>query len=359
VKRRDFVKGLGAGTLAAGGMLHRAPVAATPKSVRWRMVTAWPPNFPIFHEGLERFTRTVAAMSDGRLSIQIFPGGQLVPPLETFTAVARGTVQMGHSASYYWAGRIPAAEIFTAIPFGMTAQEMNAWLYSGGGWELWREVYAPSGVVPLPLGNTGAQMAGWFKRRIDTVTDLRGLKMRIPGIGGRVMARAGATPVLLAGGEIYAALERGVVDAVEWVGPYFDMRLGLHEAARYYYYPGWQEPCGATELLINERAWSALSEELKTIVEVAARAESLWMLSEFETRNLQALEELRAQRRVELLELPGDVLAHLREMTKLVTAEQAEKDAVYRNVLEAHDAFQARIGAWHDIGEGAVYRKMR
>jgi TRAP-type mannitol/chloroaromatic compound transport system substrate-binding protein len=358
MRRRDFIKGVGAGSLAAGGLIAGAPAVARPSRIRWRMVTAWPPGFPILQEGAERFANTVTEMTGGELTIQVFAGGQLVPAMETFAAVSRGTVQAGHGASYYWAGRIPAAEFFTAMPFGMTAQQMNAWLYSGGGLELWREVYAPSNVIPFPLGNTGAQMAGWFKKPIESVADLRGLKMRIPGIGGRVLAQAGGTPVLLAGSEIYPALERGVVDAVEWVNPYFDIRLGLHRAARYYYYPGWQEPSAATELLIHQRAWDELPKEMQSVIDTAAQAVNLWMLSEAEARNHEPLRTLVNEHGVELRQFPDEVLAHLREMSRVVVREQAAKDSVYRRVMEAYNSFQDDIMSWHELSEAAVYRQL-
>jgi TRAP-type mannitol/chloroaromatic compound transport system substrate-binding protein len=228
MSRRKFIRNIaGAGAALTAGTIA-APANAAKKRFMWKLVTTWPPNFPIFQEGVERFAKEVKKISDGRLTIQVFAGGQLVPPLQTFDAVSQGTVQMGHGAAYYWAGKVPAAQFFTAVPFGMNAQGMNAWFYGGGGLELWREVYKPFGLTPFPMGNTGVQMGGWFRKKIDKVGDLKGLKMRIPGLGGKVMAKAGVNPVLMAGGEIYTALERGALDATEWVGPYHDLRLGLY-----------------------------------------------------------------------------------------------------------------------------------
>ncbi len=356
MQRRDFLKGAGVGALTTGGLLAGAPAIASNRRIRWRMVTAWPPNFPIFQEGVERFAAAVNRMSDGQLTIQVHAGGQLVPPMETFSAVSRGTVQCGHSASYYWAGRLPAAEFFTTMPFGMNTHEMNAWFHAGDGLELWREVYAASNLIPLPLGNTGAQTGGWFKKSIDSVDDLRGLKIRMPGIGGRVMARAGATPVLLAGGEIYTAFERGVVDAVEWVGPYFDMRLGLHEISKACYYPGWQEPCGATELIIHRGAWEGLPAELQQVVTAAAAQEDLWMQAQFAARNREALRELTESHGVTLHRFPDDVLDALRVATTEVVEEQAARDPLYRKVKEGYEQFQRELTPWHAISEAEVFR---
>jgi TRAP-type mannitol/chloroaromatic compound transport system substrate-binding protein len=345
MKRRRLLAGLGAGALLAGTGI---PVArAQNKRFNWRLVTTWPPNFPIFQETVRRFADDVKRMSGGRLTIQTFAGGELVPALQSFDAVSQGVVEMGHGAAYYWAGKIPAAQFFTAVPFGMNAQGMNAWLYSGGGLELWREVYAPYNLVPFPMGNTGVQMAGWFRK---------GLKMRVPGLGGKVMSKVGVNPVLLAGGEIYTALERGTVDAAEWVGPFHDLRLGLYRAARHYYGPGWQEPGAVMEMIINKRAWDSLPEDLQLIVETVAKASNLLMLSEFETRNLEALETLRSKHKVEVLEFPDDVLIALRKHTREALDEDAARDPVFRKVYEHYNAFMSSNDAWARISEQAFAR---
>lgn len=354
MKRRRLLAGLGAGALLAGTGI---PVArAQNKRFNWRLVTTWPPNFPIFQETVRRFADDVKRMSGGRLTIQTFAGGELVPALQSFDAVSQGVVEMGHGAAYYWAGKIPAAPFFTAVPFGMNAQGMNAWLYSGGGLELWREVYAPYNLVPFPMGNTGVQMAGWFRKPIQSLADLKGLKMRVPGLGGKVMSKVGVNPVLLAGGEIYTALERGTVDAAEWVGPFHDLRLGLYRAARHYYGPGWQEPGAVMEMIINKRAWDSLPEDLQLIVETVAKASNLLMLSEFETRNLEALETLRSKHKVEVLEFPDDVLIALRKHTREALDEDAARDPVFRKVYEHYNAFMSSNDAWARISEQAFAR---
>ena len=214
--------------------------AVEPQQVyQWRMVTTWPKNLPGLGTAPERMAENIRTMSQGRLNIKVYGAGEVVPALEVFEAVSQGTVQMGHGAAYYWRGKVPIAQFFTAVPFGLTAQEMNGWLLHGGGMELWRELYARYNLVPIPGGNTGVQMAGWFNREINSLDDFKGLKMRIPGMGGEVFERAGGTAINLPGGEIFTSMQTGVIDATEWVGPYNDLAFGLHQVARYYYYPGW------------------------------------------------------------------------------------------------------------------------
>ena len=191
---------------------------------RWKMVTTWPSNFPIFQEGAERFADEVRVMSNGRLNINVYAGGELVPALQVFDAVSQGTVEMGHGSPYYWAGTIPEAQFFSSVPFGMTAKGMNAWLYNGGGLLLWQQIYEPFNLMVFPMGNTGVQMGGWFKKKINSLNDIKGLRMRIPGLGGKVFKEAGGNTVLMAGSEIYTALERGAIDATEWVSPFHDLR---------------------------------------------------------------------------------------------------------------------------------------
>ncbi len=357
MQRRKFLK-QAAGSLVAGSALAAAPAVHATKRFRWKMVTAWPPNFPIFQEGAERFAREIKIMSGGRLNIQVFAGGQLVPSLQTFDAVSQGTVEMGHGAAYYWAGSVPAAQFFTAVPFGMNAQGMNAWLYGGGGLELWREVYKSYNLVPFPVGNTGVQMGGWFRKKINTINDLKGLKMRIPGIGGKVMAKAGVNPVLMAGGELYTALERGTIEAVEWAGPFHDMRLGLYRAAKYYYYPGWHEPGPVLEMTINRQAWERLPRDLQLMIETSAAASNISMLSEFEAKNLRALRTLQNKYKIKTYEFPRDVIRQLHKYTKQVLNEEAAKDKMFKKVYAAYENFRKQHDAWGGISE-AAYAKAR
>lgn len=322
----------------------------------WKMVTTWPPNFPVFQEGVDRLANDIKFMSNGRLTIQVFAGGQLVPPLETFDAVSQGTVEMGHGAAYYWAGKIPAAQFFTSVPFGINGQGMQAWFYGSGGLQLWQDLYQHYNLVPFPMGNTGVQMGGWFNKKINSLDDIKGLKMRIPGLGGKIFARAGGVPVLMAGGELYTALERGTIDATEWVGPFHDERLGLHRAAKYYYYPGWHEPGSELELIINAKAWASLPEDLKRIVEIAARANSLWMTAQFEARNMDALQKIKQSKKVEMLPFPTEVTSELKKLAIQTYEEEAAKSPEFKKVYEAYKAFQMRSKAWNEISEQAYYQ---
>jgi len=337
-----------------------AKTATAPaKTFTWKMVTTWPPNFPIFQEGVVQLAKDIEVMSGGRLKIQVYAGGELVPALQTFDAVSQGTVQMGHGSAYYWAGKIPAAQFMSAVPFGMTAKGMNAWFYGGGGLELWRELYKPFNVIPFPGGNSGVQMAGWFNKKIQTVDDLKGLKMRIPGLGGKVLAKAGGTPVLLSGGEIYTALERGTIDATEWVGPYHDERLGLYRAAKYYYYPGWQEPGTVLELIVNAQAWAELPPDLQRIIEIAARSLNQWMYAQFEAFNNKSLQELQEKYKVEVLPLPKEVLNKLKELTKEALAEEAETNADFKRVYQAFEKFRQDHDAWTAISDDAYTEALK
>lgn len=353
MKRREFIKktALGGGALAAAAVA--APAVAAPKRFNWKMVTTWPPNLPILQQGAEKFAKDVETMTDRRFRIRVSAAGELIPAMQTFDAVSQGTVEMGHGAAYYWAGKIPAAQFFTAVPFGMNAQGMNAWLYSGGGLSLWQDLYRPFNVVPFPMGNTGVQMGGWFREEIKSVKDLKGLKMRIPGLGGKVMARAGVNPVLLAGGEIYTALERGTIDATEFIGPFHDLRLGLYRAAKYYYYPGWHEPGPTLELSINRKAWESLPKAYQLIVETAAAAANNWMLAEFESKNHEALTELTQKHQVKVKAFPEEVLTELRKHTADALEAEAQKDKDFKRIYQAYQNFRAQYESWRQISETA------
>jgi len=346
--------GKGGGAVGTG-----ASPAASSKVFHWKMVTTWPANFPVFQEGAERFAKEVRVMSDGRLDITVYAGGELVPPLGVFDAVSQGTVEMGHGSPYYWAGKVPAAQFFSSVPFGMTASGMNAWLYQGGGLKLWREIYKPFNLVPFPGGNTGVQMGGWFNKKIESINDIKGLRMRIPGLGGKVLAEAGGNPVLMAGGEIYTALDRGAIDATEWVGPFHDMRLGLNRAASYYYYPGWHEPGTEFEFIINSRNWAELPDDLKKIVEVAAQATTEWIFSAMDDRNGKALKQLEASKKVQILEFPDEVLVELKKMTKKTLDEEAAKDPDFKRVYDAYTAYRDQYADWHRLEVESARRYLK
>lgn len=322
------------------------------------MVTTWPPHFPVLGVGADHLAAWIEEMSEGRIQIQVYGGGELIPPLEGFDAVSQGVAEMGHGAAYYWAGKAPATQFFAAVPFGMNAQQMNAWIYAGGGQALWDELYAPFNLVPMPVGNTGVQMGGWFNREINSIDDLQGLKMRMPGLGGKVIAKAGGSAILSAGGEIYTNLERGVIDATEWIGPYHDQLMGFHKAAKYYYYPGWHEPGTVLELIVNKSAFESLTPDLQAIVRTAAARSNLWMASELESQNNAALRELVAQHNVQLRAFPDEVLDRLRGYADEVVDEIVSVDPMSKKVFSSFDAFRKDVGEWANLSEKMYYAKL-
>jgi len=351
MKRRELIRS-GTGALLAGGLAASAPALAG-KKIRWKMVTTWPKNFPGLGTGANFLARTITELSGGRLEVKVYGAKELVPAFEVFDAVSRGTAEMGHGGAYYWKGKVEASQFFSAVPFGFTAQEMNAWLYYGGGMELWREAYAPFGLLPAAAGNTGVQMGGWFNKEINTVDDLKGLKMRIPGLGGEVLRRAGGTPVSLPGGEIFTSLQSGAIDATEWVGPYNDLAFGLYKAAKHYYYPGWHEPGSALEALVNKKAFDALPKDLQQIVLAACRVTNQDMLAEYTARNNAALKTLVDKHHVDLRRFPDPVLDRLRELSGEVLTELAGKDALAKKVYASFTSFREQVMAWTDISERA------
>jgi TRAP-type mannitol/chloroaromatic compound transport system substrate-binding protein len=362
MKRRDLLKGAG---LAAGSSLALSACGGAPQPAasgtaaaaepvrHWKMVTSWPSGFPGLGTGAAELAALITRASGGRIQVKVFGASELVPAFEVFDAVSRGTAEIGHCAAYYWSGKSPAAPFFCAVPFGLNAQEMNGWLYYGGGLELWRELYAGFNLVPFPAGNTGVQMAGWFKREINSVADLVGLKMRIPGLGGEVMAKVGATPVNLPGGELFAALQSGAIDATEWVGPYNDLAFGLHRVAKYCYYPGWQEPGPTLECMVNKDVYEGLPDDLKAVVASACRAVNESMLSEYTARNQVALETLQGEHQVEFRPLPADVLEALRRATAEVLEATAARDPLAARAYASMKAFRAQAQRWAAVSEQA------
>ena len=330
-----------------------ATTTKTEESFAWKMVTTWPKNLPALGVAPERFAALVDTMSNGRLTVKVYGANELVGAREVFDAVSNGAAQMGHGAAYYWEGKAPAAALFTTVPFGMTAQEMNAWLAYGGGLELWRELYEPFNVIPMACGNSGVQMGGWFNVEINSLADLKGLVMRIPGLAAEVMQRAGAAPTSMPASELYTALQNGTIDATEWVGPYNDLALGFHDIAKYYYYPGWHEPGATIELIVNQQAFAQLPNDLQKIVEVASRAINQDMLDEFMARNNAALKSLVEEHNVELRRLPDEVLLRLKELSMEVIDELASVDPLAQRIVSSYRDFQKEVSQWTAIAEQA------
>ena len=357
MKRRDFVAAAGAATLltACGEAKDCAPdstqAATSAETINWTMVTTWPPGFQGLGTGAEYLAEQINKLSNGRIKVKVYGAGELVPALQVFDAVSSGSVEMGHGASYYWKGKLSAASFFTSVPFGLNAQEMNSWLLKGGGLELWQELYAPYNLIPMPGGNTDIQMAGWFNKKINSIDDIQGLKMRIPGLGGEVLKRAGGTPELIAGGEIFSALEMGRIDAAEFVGPYNDLAFGFYKAAKYYYYPGWQEPCANLEAIINKEAMEKLPADLQEIVKSACLDANLNMLAEFSRKNSEALKILVEQHNVSVKRLPDDVLNRFEEISEELVAELGNSNELSKRIYQSYIDFKARSFEWRKISQ--------
>lgn len=327
----------------------------TPKQViHWKMVTAWPKGFPALGTGAERFAALVDNMSAGRLKVKVYGANEIVPAMGVFDVVSSGNIEMGHGAAYYWKGKSPAVQFFTTVPFGMTAQEMNAWLQFGGGMALWRELYQPFHVVPLAGGNSGVQMAGWFNKEIHSMDDIKHLKMRIPGIAGEVFERIGGSAVNIPGGDLFIALKTGVIDALEWVGPYNDLAMGFQEAAKYYYYPGWHEPGSTMEFIVNEKALKALPEDLQAIVVGAAAIVNQEILSELIAKSSDALDTMQTQYHVQLRKLPDDVLLSLKQASDAAISDTVKGDAFAEKVYHSYHTFFDKVRKYQAISEEAL-----
>ncbi len=358
--RRKFLQLLGVGATGLGltacgeEQTVAAPAVHTKQhAFNWKMVTTWPKNFPALGTGAEFLADTIQRMSDGRVNIKVYGAGEIVPAYEIFDAVRAGTAEMGHGSAYYWKGKNPAFQFFSTVPFGMNANEMNAWLHQGGGMALWQLAYQPFGLIPMAAGNSMVQMGGWFNKEINSLDDLNGLKMRIPGLGGEVLRMAGGTPVNVAGGDLFVALQKGVIDATEWVGPYNDLAFGLHKAAKYYYSPGWHEPGTTMECFVSEAAYNSLPADLQSIVQNAARVANQNMMQEFTTKNHDALEILINQHQVEMRQFPQQVLDKFRTLSQQVVADVVGKDPFAREVYQSYQQFLAKSKAWYDISERA------
>lgn len=360
MKRRKFIQYAGisaasslVGCKRSGEAQTVNNVAIKAKSWEWKMVTTWPKNFPGLGTGAEFLATLINEMSGGRIKVKVYGAGELVPAFEIFDAVANGSAQMGHGSAYYWKGKYPALQFFSTTPFGMSAIEMNSWLYHGGGMDLWKEAYGQFGLVPSASGNTGVQMAGWFNKEINKLEDLKGLKMRIPGLAGEVLDRAGGTPINLPGGELFTSLQSGAIDATEWVGPYNDLAFGFHKIAKYYYYPGWHEPGTTLECFINKSAFEKLPKDLQSIVLNACRVANQDMLAEYIARNNDALETLVNTHDVDVRKLPDEVIKRLAEISADVISELAYKDPLARKISDSYSEFYKKSREWLDISERA------
>ncbi len=362
-KRRDFLKkiGLGAAGLAAAGLMSPTKSSASTKKTKfnWKIAAAFPITMVGLGPGVKRFAQNVTDLSEGELTLTAYGAGDLIPAMEVFDAAQQGVViQMAASASYYWVGRMPEAGFFTNWPFGMDSAGMMSWLIKGGGLELWQELYARHGLVPFPLMGDGMQMAGWFRKEVNSVNDLKGLKYRVPGIGGQVYAKAGVNVVTIPTGDLYTALERGIVDAVKMANPIIDMPMGYHQVAKYYYYPGWNEPGVIVELMINKKAWDSLPKHLQKIVQVASREQLITTFCEFEHGNALAIEDIKASKKIELRKFPDDVMQLIKKLSSEVMEEEAAKSPSYRKIYEAAKAYNKKYLGWEEVTKFAMTEKI-
>jgi TRAP-type mannitol/chloroaromatic compound transport system substrate-binding protein len=344
---------------AVAAAVSDAPNVIGQPKIRWRMSTAWPPALDNLQGAAQQLGKVVEEMSGGRFRIDVFPGGQIMPPLDCFDAASRGTIEAFMGTPSYWAEKEPAIEWFQTVPFGMNPEGMAAWYYQGDGLKLWEETYAPFHLVPRQGPAFAPQMAGWFRKKINTVGDYKGLKMRIgAGLGNKVVVRAGGTAVLTPAAAIFSAFERGVIDAADWVGPHDDMKLGLHNSAPYYYYPGWHEPGTVSEFGFNRKAYEALPADLRRMLDHAVAAVQVHGLTDFHRKNAIALERLKTEfkGKVEVLQLPGPVLRDLKKLAAEVVKEQSEKTPLARKVHASFTKFQVLVGPWDHVAEGAYHQ---
>lgn len=348
--RRQFLKTSG---VAAAGVATLAAPAIAQGRQEWKMVTSWPKNFPALGTGAERVAQRITAATEGRITVRVFAAGELVPPFEVFDAVANGTAEMYHAPDYYFQGKHPAFAFFTAIPMGMTAAEFNGWVQFGGGQQLWDELSGQFGVKAILVGNTGTQTGGWFRNEVNTLDDLQGLKFRAPGLGGEVLRRLGVNVVTLPAGEIFQALQSGALDACEFVGPLNDLAFGFYRVAKFYYFPGFQEPGAALAAGFNLEKWNALSETDRAIVESCCLADNNAMYGEFTLRNGAALKTLVDEHGVQLREYSAELQQAFTDTSKQVVEEIGAYDDIAMRIRDSYVAAQAEMMPATRINEQA------
>ncbi len=349
MQRREFIKGVAG--VGLGGLAVSTPgLAADLPAVSWRLASSFPKSLDTIYHAAENLAQRVAALTGGKFQIRCFAGGELVPALQVLDAVQNGTVECGHSASYYYVGKNMAFAFHCAMPFGMTSRQQNSWMYAGGGLQLIRGLYKQYNIIQFPGGNTGAQMGGWFRKPIHSLADLKGLKMRIPGLAGKVMARLGVLPQTLPGSDIYPALETGAIDAAEWVGPYDDEKLGFHKIAKNYYYPGWWEGGPQLTFMVNMQKWHALPVSYQQAFEVAAAEQNLLMVAEYDAKNPPAMMRL-IQEGVTLHAFPKDVMLTARKVSYQLYEEEAARNPVFNAIYRSWRPFLDSELQWFKIAE--------
>ncbi|MBW7902320.1 MAG: TRAP transporter substrate-binding protein [Rhodocyclaceae bacterium] len=351
MERRSFLKKAGVG-LAVGTAAAMPAIAADAPTIKWRLASSFPKSLDTIYGGAEVVARRVAEATNGKFQIQVFAGGEIVPPFGVLDAVKDGTVEMAHTASYYFVGKDPTFAFDGTIPFGMTSRQVDAWYRWGNGKKLVREFYAKHNIHTIPAGNTGTQMGGWFRKEIKTVADLQGLKMRIGGFAGQVIAKLGSVPQQIPGGDIYPSLEKGTIDAAEWIGPYDDQKLGFNKVAKFYYYPGWWEGGLQLSLYVNTKLWASLPKEYQTILELACADAHVEMMSEYDAKNPTALKQLVGAG-AQLRPFPKEVMDACYKAAQELYAETAAKNPEFKKIYDDYKKFMADQNLWHRIAEGS------
>jgi len=351
MKRRDILK---AGLALGGTTALAAPaIAQSAPTIRWRLTSSFPKSLDTIYGGGEFFAERVNKLTDGKFNIRVFAAGDIVPAFQALDAVQQGTVEICHTATYYYVGKDFTMGFGTALPFGLTTRQQNAWMYHGGGIDTLNEFFKTYNTIAFPAGNTGAQMGGWFRNPVNKLEDFKGLKMRIPGLGGQVMARIGAVPQALPGGDIYPALERGAIDATEWVGPYDDEKLGFYKIAKNYYYPGWWEPCSMYHVMINIEKWNALPKPYQEAIISAARETNLDMVAEYDAKNRLALIRLKAAG-VTIRKFSDDIMEGSYKAATAMYEEEAAKNPKFKAIYDSWVKFRAEEAAWFALSESAM-----
>ena len=355
MKRRRFLStaAVGAGAAAAASTLPKPAISQGIKEIR--LVTTWPKNFPGLGTGAERFAQRITQGSEGKLQAKVFAAGELVPPFESFDAVSGGTAEIYHGAEYYWQGKSTGFNFFAAVPFGLTATEMDAWIHHGGGQELWDELAADFNLKPFAAGNTGVQMGGWFNKEINSLEDYSGLKIRMPGLGGEVLRQIGAAAVNLPGGEIFPSLQSGAIDATEWVGPWNDLAFGFYKVAQFYYYPGFHEPGTTLSTGVNRQLWESLTSDQQSLIASAAAAENNFTLAEFNARNNASLNELVSTHGVQVKRFSNDVMNAIGNAAGQVVADAAAGDPLTQRIYDSFIDFRKNAIAWSRLSDQAFW----
>jgi TRAP-type mannitol/chloroaromatic compound transport system substrate-binding protein len=356
MNRRGFIRKAGVAAAAVPALASPAIAQSMPE-LKWRMTSSFPKSLDTIYGAAETFSKFVAEATDNKFQIQVFPGGEIAPPLEAANEVGKGNVEMCHTASYYYWGKDPTYAFGTAVPFGLNSRQQNAWMYHGGGIDLLNEFYATQNLIAFPCGNTGAQMGGWFRKEIKSVADMQGVKMRIGGFGGKVIAKVGVVPQQLPGAQIYENLEKGVIDAAEWVGPFDDEKLGFYKVAPFYYYPGWWEGGAMLHTMINTAKWAELPPVYQSIVKTACQAANVDMQAKYDARNPEALKKLVGAG-AQLRPFPQDVMEACFNAAKETYVEMNAANAAFKKVHDSMMAFRADQYLWFQVSEFTFDRFM-